>query len=381
MKDITSMRNEINQLDNELIQLISERMKKCGDVAEYKKDNELLTYDNEIMQEKLKYIMENTEESLRSYVYMLYSFLFDISRTYEQSLMNPSTALMEKITNAIENTDKVFPPYAVVACPGVEGAFSQQACEKIFEIPNIMYSNNFEGVFSAIDKGLCKYGILPVENSTAGSVNAIYDLMMKYHFCIVRSIRLKIDHSLLVKPGTKLEDIKEIFSHEQGFGQCSNYIKELKNVKVTVCENTASAAKLVSESDRTDIAAIASIDCARLYGLQSLDESIQNTENNYTRFICISKKMEIYAGADKTSIMMTIGHKPGSLYKVLSRFYALGINLVKLESRPLPDRDFEFMFYFDLETSVYSKRFTQLICELDEMSERFSYLGSYLEIM
>lgn len=381
MKDMNSMRNEIAQIDNELIHLVSERMRKCGELAEYKQENGIALHDNQHMQEKLKDIMENTDESMRSYVYMMYSFLFDISRSYEQGLINPSTALMNKITKAIEDTDKVFPPYAVVACQGVEGAFSQHACEKIFDIPNIMYFNHFEGVFSAIDKGLCKYGVLPVENSTAGSVNAIYDLMMKYRFCIVRSVRLKVDHSLLVKPGTKLEDIKEIFSHEQAIGQCSDYIRDLKDVKVTLCENTASAAKLVAESERTDIAAIASRDCAQLYGLQLLGEAIQNTDNNYTRFICISKKLEIYAGADRTSIMMTIGHKPGTLYKVLSRFYALGINLVKLESRPLPDRDFEFMFYFDLETSVYSPRFAQLICELDEMSEKFSYLGSYLEIM
>lgn len=379
--DIKDMRTEISKLDNELINLVSDRMKKCGEIADYKQKNGLPLYDGSYMQEKLKDIMENTDESLRSYVYMMYSFIFDISRSYEEGLMHPSTALMDKITKAIEDTDKVFPPYGVVACQGVEGAFSQHACEKIFEIPNIMYFNNFEGVFAAIDKGLCKYGVLPVENSTAGSVNAIYDLMMKYHFCIVRSIRLKVDHSLLVKPGTKLENIKEIYTHEQAIGQCSEYLKELKDVKVTACENTASAAKLVAESGRSDIAAIASHDCAELYGLQSVGNSIQNTDNNYTRFICITKKLEIYAGADRTSIMMTIGHKPGSLYKVLSRFYALGINLVKLESRPLPDRDFEFMFYFDLETSVYSPRFTQLICELDELSEKFSYLGSYLEIV
>ncbi len=379
--DIKNMREEVAKIDNEMIELISTRIKKCGEIADYKQKNGLPLYDGSSTQEKLKDIMEHTDESMRSYVYMMYSFLADISRSYEEGLMHPSTALMDKITRAIEDTEKAFPSYGIVACQGVEGAFSQHACERIFEIPNIMYFNHFEGVFAAIDKGLCKYGILPVENSTAGSVNAIYDLMMKYHFCIVRSIRLKVDHSLLVKPGTKLEDIKEIYTHEQAIGQCSDYLKELKDVKVTACENTATAAKLVAESGRTDIAAIASHDCAELYGLQSVGDSIQNTDNNYTRFICITKKLEIYAGADRTSIMMTIGHKPGSLYKVLSRFYALGINLVKLESRPLPDRDFEFMFYFDLETSVYSPKFTQLICELDEMSEKFSYLGSYLEIV
>lgn len=377
--DIQDMRTKIDEIDDEIMQLIISRMKTCGEIAAHKKENNLPLYDSSNPQEKLKTIMESTDDSLRSYAYMMYSFLFDLGQSYEKGLMIQSSALMNKITKAIEDTNKVFPSYGIVACQGVEGAFSEHACRKIFEMPNIMYFNRFEGVFAAIDKGLCKYGVIPVENSTAGSVNAVYDLMMKYHFSIVRSIRLKVDHSLLVNSGTKLEDIKEIYTHKQAIGQCSDYLKEWKNIKVTACENTASAAKLVAESGRNDIAAIASHDCAQLYGLQSVGDSIQNTDNNYTRFICITKKLEIYAGANKTSIMMTIGHKPGTLYKVLARFYALGINLVKLESRPLPNRDFEFMFYFDLETSVYSPKFTQLICELDEMSEQFSYLGSYME--
>ena len=276
----------------------------------------------------------------------------------------------------------MFPQAALVACQGVEGAYSQHACEKLFESPNIMYMNTFEGVFNAIDKGLCRYGMLPLENSTAGSVNAIYDLMQKYDAYIVRSVRVKIDHNLLVKKGTKLKEIREIYSHEQAINQCSEYIKKLGNkVKVTICENTAMAAKFVAESDRKDVAALSSRACAELYGLECLAGSVQDKGNNYTRFICISKKLEIYPGSDKTSIMMILPHKPGALYKVLSRFYAVGINLEKLESRPLPDRDFEFMFYFDLNTSIYSEQYAQIINELDELCEEYKYLGSYLEIV
>ena len=205
--------------------------------------------------------------------------------------------------------------------------------------------------------------------------------MMKYNFNIVRSTRLKVDHNLLAKKGTAISDIKEIFSHEQAINQCSEYIKKLDNVKVTVCENTAMAAKMVAESDRTDIAALSSRSCASLYNLACLDSSVQDKGNNYTRFICISKKLEIFPGADKTSLMMVLPHRPGSLYKALSRFYALGISLVKIESRPLPDRDFEFMFYFDLDTPVYSPQFIQMICELDGLCEEFKYLGSYSEVI
>ena len=140
------------------------------------------------------------------------------------------------------------------------------------------------------------------------------------------------------------------------------------------------AAKYVSEAG-SGAAALSSRSCAKLYGLTCLEESVQDQGNNYTRFICISKDLEIYPGADRTSLMLVLPHTPGSLYKVLSRFYALGINLNKLESRPLPERDFEFMFYFDLDTPVYSPQFIQLMGELQNICEEFNYLGSYSEVI
>jgi len=210
---------------------------------------------------------------------------------------------------------------------------------------------------------------------------AYFDLMMEHNFKIVRSVRLKVDHSLLAPKGTELTNIREIYSHEQAVGQCAEFLKTLGDVKITYLENTAVAAKTVAESGRTDVAALSSHSCAELYGLDCLAPCVQDKGNNYTRFICISKNLEIYPGADKTSVMMTISHKPGSLYRVLSRFYALGINLLKLESRPMPDRNFEFMFYFDLETSIYSEEYAQLMCEIDSLCEDFRYLGSYSELV
>ena len=137
----------------------------------------------------------------------------------------------------------------------------------------------------------------------------------------------------------------------------------------------------MAQSGRKDIAALSSRACEELYGLECLCANVQDEGNNRTRFICISKNLEIYPGADKTSIMMILNHKPGALYKVLARMYVLGINVIKLESRPIPDRDFEFMFYFDLETSIYSEEFVQLMCELDDLCEEFKYLGSYTEVV
>jgi chorismate mutase/prephenate dehydratase len=379
--DISQLRTEIDAIDNQMIELFKRRMDISARVADYKQQNGLPVLDAARERQKLAEITEIAGKDLGSYAFNLYSLLIEMSRAYQEKLLYPKSELRDQIKNAIETTDSLFTQQAVVACQGVEGAYSQQACEKLFKLPNIMYFNSWDGVFSAIENGLCRYGVLALENSTAGSVNKIYDLMMRYHFSIVRSVRLKIDHNLLAKNGTTLSEIKEIFSHEQAINQSLDFIKKLGNVKVTTCENTAVAAQMVASSSRNDVAALSSRACADLYRLNVLEKSVQDQGNNYTRFICISKKLEIYPGADKTSIMMILPHKPGSLYKVLARFYALGINLVKLESRPLPERDFEFMFYFDLETSIYSDEFGELMSQLSELCEEFKYLGSYSELV
>lgn len=379
--NISDYRKQIDSIDEQLVKLFSQRMEIASEIGKYKLENGIPVYDAERERKKIGQISEMTDKSMNSYTDALYSLIFELSRSYQRALTSGSNQIKESIASALENTSQLFPGRSLVACQGVEGAYSQQACEKIFSSPQIMYFSSFEGVFSAIEKGLCEYGILPLENSTAGSVNKIYDLMMQYDFKIVRSTRIKIDHCLMTTKGTKLSDIKEIFSHEQAISQCESYLSALKGVKITPCENTATAAKLVKESGRTDVAAIASPLCCELYGLECIEDSIQDQGSNYTRFICISKKLEIYPGSDKTSIMMILHHKPGSLYKVLARFYALGINIQKLESRPLKNSDFGFMFYFDLDTSVYTPEFIHIFDDIEGMAVSFEYLGSYTEVV
>ena len=377
--ELNELRTKIDEIDSELVRLFTERMNISGQVAEYKKQNNQPIYVPAREREILKDVAEKAGPEMANYTRVLYSMIFELSRSYQQKQNDEYTPLYKKITESIENTPKLFPQAPMVACQGVEGAYAQIACEKIFKSPFIMYFKNFDAVFNAIDKGLCQYGILPIENSTAGSVKKVYDLMINHNFSIVRTFRLKVDHNLLVNPGTKLEDIKEIYSHEQAINQCSEYLRNFPNATIIPVENTAVAAEMVSKSGRKDVAAISSRSCEDLYGLECIAASVQDEKNNRTRFICISKNLEIYPGADKTSIMMILNHKPGALYRVLARMYVLGINVIKLESRPLPDREFEFMFYFDLETSIYSEEFVQLMCELDDMCEEFKYLGSYSE--
>ena len=379
--DISELRSEIDKIDDELVKLFGQRMDVAARIADYKKENNLPILVPAREREKLADVAQKAGPEMANYTRVLYSMLFELSRSYQGKRNDSRSPLYQRITQAIDNTPKLFPQQAMVACQGVEGAYAQIACEKIFKDPFIMYFKNFEGVFNAIDQGLCQYGILPLENSTAGSVNKVYDLMINHNFSIVRTFRLKIDHNLLALPGADISGIKEIYSHEQAIGQCAGFLNSLPGIKVIPVENTAVAAKMVAQSGRKDVAALSSRACEELYGLNCLAANIQDKGNNRTRFICISKNLEIYPGSDKTSIMMILNHKPGALYKVLARLYTLGINVTKLESRPLPDRDFEFMFYFDLETSIYSEEFVQLMCELDELCEEFKYLGSYSEVV
>ena len=379
--DLTELRRQIDGIDDQLVQLFCRRMALCAQVAEYKKANGLPILMPAREREKLKDVAEKAGPDMANYTRTLYAMLFELSRSYQSKLSGGSRQLYEMITQSIQDTPNLFPQTAMVACQGVEGAYSQLACEKIFPNPMILYFKTFDGVFQAIDQGLCQYGILPIENSTAGSVTKVYDLMIQHNFYIVRTFRLKIDHNLLANPGAKLEDIKESYSHEQAINQCSTFLHSLKGVNVVPVANTAVASEMVASSGRKDVAALSSRSCAELYNLSCLASSVQDKGNNRTRFICISRNMEIYPGSDKTSIMMVLNHRPGALYKVLARIYTLGINVTKLESRPIPDREFEFMFYFDLETSIYSEQFVQLMCELEDLCEEFKYLGSYTEVV
>ena len=379
--NLSDLRVEIDKIDDQLVSLFAQRMDIAAQIADFKKENNLPILVPARERDKLQDVAEKAGADMATYTRALYSMLFELSRSYQSKRNSITTPLFHQIMDSVENTPKLFPQAPMVACQGVEGAYSQIACEKIFKNPFIMYFKNFDAVFNAIDQGLCQYGILPIENSTAGSVKTVYDLMIKHNFSIIRTFRLKVDHNLMVLPGTKLSDIKEIYSHEQAINQCRGYLSTLPGVKVIPCENTAVAAQMVAQSGRKDVAALSSRACATLYGLECLAASVQDKGNNRTRFICISKNLEIYPGADKTSIMMILPHKPGALYKVLARLFVLGINVTKLESRPIPDRDFEFMFYFDLETSIYSEEFIQLMCELDELCEEFKYLGSYTEVV
>lgn len=379
--DISESRKKIDSIDKELVKLFCERMETAKDIAAYKKENNMPVFDGE----RERALLNNIEDMAGEHgdaARRLYGSLLELSRMYQNKMLKGASQLSESIENAVKNTPQLFPEKAVVACQGVEGAHSAHACEKIFEKPSIMYFKSFEAVFQAVGNGLCKYGVVPLENSSAGSVNQIYSLMAKYKFSIVRSTKMHIEHSLVVNEGASLSDITEIYSHPQAISQSSEFLAGLsKDVKIIPCENTAIAAKKVADSKSKNIGAICSEECSGQYGLEVLVNKVQNSANNYTRFICFSKDLEIYPGADKTSLLLKVPHKAGALYNIMAVFYSLGINILKLESRPIPESDFEFMFYFDLDVPVYSDKLSLAIDQLVQSlgTNNIKYLGSYRE--
>lgn len=381
MEDLSDIRKEIDSIDTQIVELFKRRMSCADAVTAYKRAHDLPVLDRSRERELLSRRAAQVPEDMKVYTEVLFELLMEASRNRQGERLGTGGHTVEQIRDALAHSPELFPRDAYVACQGVEGAYQQIATDRIFRHANIGYFDTFDAVFRAVEENYADFGVLPIENSTAGSVNQVFDLMMRHNFHIVRTCRLKVDHNLLAKPGCGLGDIRHIYSHEQAINQCGEFLSSLEGVTVHACENTAMASKMVAESERRDVAALASRACARIYGLDVLASSAQDQGNNYTRFACISKDLSIYPGADRSTFMLVVNHEPGALYKVLAKFYDLDINIIKLESRPIPDRDFEFMFYFDIDCPAASPEFFTLVRSLESTCEEFRYLGSYSEVI
>ena len=378
--EITEIRKRIDEIDDGLLELFLERMKLSEQAAEYKRARSLPVLNKEREREVLAKAQQKSGE-FEQYAYYLFHDLIELSKARQSELFARPSKVQKQVERALAAGGEVFPRTGTVACQGVEGANSQAACDRLLPRGNIVYVKNFGAVFDAVESGLCQFGVVPIENSTNGSVRAVYELLQRRHFSIVRAANLRIRHELLTNPGAELSGIKEILSHEQALGQCSKFLAKLgKSVKVTPCDNTAAAAKLVSESGRTDIAAISSHPCAALYGLTALLDDIQDSDDNYTRFICIAKEPAVYSGANKISLILSCDNSPGSLYGVLSKFAVRGINMCKLESCPVTGHNFEFMFFVELDASVRESGVLSMLEELESGSDFFVFLGNYATV-
>lgn len=377
--ELSEIREKINSVDDQLLDLFLQRMDLAEEVAAYKNEHNQPILNKTREREVLSKVMEKAGDR-EQYAYHLFSTLMELSRSRQAELICAPTRVAAQVKAALANGGELFPQTGLIACQGVEGGNSQVACDRLFPRGNLVYVKTFQAVVSAVESGLCKFGVLPIENSSNGSVRAVYDLLQDHNLSVVRSTRLCIRHELLALPGVKQSDITEIYSHQQAIGQCSKFLNSLSGVRVIPCDNTAAAAKMVAESGNRHAAAISSHPCTALYGLECVNGDIQDSDNNYTRFICVTKEPVIYAGASRISLIVSTDNKPGALFDILSKLAALDINMTKLESCPVTGRNFEFIFFLEIEASVQDPKVLAMLQELERNCSGFRYLGSYAEV-
>jgi chorismate mutase/prephenate dehydratase len=375
MRNLNEIRVEIDKIDNQIIELFKQRMNCAKDVGIYKQANNVPIFNEERELEILDSVEKKSGE-YGSQARLLYSNIMELSRALQHNIVGGNTELNQIIANA---ADELPTQNIKVGYQGIEGANSHEATLKLF--PNIPTKKfkTFADVFKAVENDEITFGVLPVENSTGGSVSAVYDLILKHRFYIVSAIDLPIDYCLAGISQTEFSNIEKVWTHPQSISQCENYIAK-NNFEATPCANTAFAARDVAKEKRLNVAAICSYKAAEEYGLKVLDNHLQDDDNNTTRFIVISKKLYITKEANKISLCFSIPHVTGSLYCLLGRFNSLGLSLTKIESRPMINKNFEYLFYLDFTGNVHSKNVTELLSQLSEELTEFSFLGNYREL-
>lgn len=379
--ELSEIRPQLDAVDNELLDLFLKRMSLIDKVADAKRrDPSKPLYDPAREREILMRIREKAGSEYGDAAHQLFRMILELSRARQAAQLIPATSVAARVAAMCANEQNVFPQTGRIAVSGVEGSHAGAAADRLFPKGDIIFMEGFPAVVQAVQAGLCKFGILPVENSVHGSVRQVYDLLREPDICIVRSVRQLIRHVLLTQKEAKLSDIKTIYTHEQAAGQCSRFIQKL-GVDVVPCVSTAHAAQRVAEAQDKSVAAIAGEACAKLYGLSVLMDDIQNESNNDTRFLCITKGASCYAGADRMSILVNCANSPGALYQMIAKISALGINMCKLESMPIPGTNFSYRFYMDLECNVHQEGILGLLCELERSCDSFTLLGNYTEIV
>lgn len=375
MKNLGEIRIEIDKIDSELIELFKKRMDCAKAVGLYKKENNIPVLN----QNRENEILDNIEEKggeYGSHARLLFSNIMELSRALQHNIVGSGKKLRADILNA---SSKMQTENVKVGYQGIKGANGHEATLKLFPNGEAVNYKTFADVFDAVDREEVTYGVLPVENSTAGSVSAVYDLILKHRFYIVKALDLPIDYCLAGLKQSELSDIEKVWSHPQSLSQCANYISK-HNFVSTPFENTAVAAREAANEKRLNVAAICSYKAAEEYGLKILDNHLQDDKGNTTRFIVISKTLCIPENANKISLCFSLPHVTGSLYGLLCRFNSLGLNLTKIESRPRKGKDFEYLFYLDFSGSVHSDNVIDLISQLSEEMPEFSFLGNYCEL-
>ena len=368
--DLTKYRMQLDEVDKEIVELFEKRMEICGKVAETKIASGMAVYDAEREKQKLAAVsaMANSEFNQIA-VHELFSQMMTISRKYQYSILaqhGVGTCL-----------DKLPMEGVRVVYQGVEGAYSHAAAIKYFgEHANMYHVPQFEDAVREVQLGNADYAVMPIENSSAGAVVNMYDLLTRYDNYIVAETFVPVNHVLLGVPGAKLSDIKTVYSHPQALMQCSEFLNDngLKQISV---ENTAVAAKrVIAEGDKTQ-AAIASEIAGKLYGLEPLKMAIQNNHGNTTRFIILTNRKVYCKNAGKVSICFELPHTSGSLFNMLGHFIFNHVNMMMIESRPVPGKNWEYRFFVDIEGSLQDAGVANALRGIGAEALNFKILGNY----
>ena len=381
MMELSQIRPKLDEIDSKLLALFLQRMELVDMVAEVKKDSHQPLFDPKREREILAKIHDSAGETYSASAHRLFQTILELSRARQAAQLIPSTTVAAQIAEMLSHEEPIFPHSGRIACFGIEGSNAQNAADTLFPRGDLLYLDSFSAVVQAVQAGMCQFGVLPIENSTNGSVRAVYDLLRTARdISIVRSIRVLIRHVLLTQPDADITQIRTIYTHEQAAAQCSRFLASLNGIDVIPCRSTAHAAKRAAEANDPTVAAIASESCAKLYHLTILADDIQNAQNNGTRFLCITKGARCFAGANRISLMMTCQNHAGALFQEIAKISAMDINLCKLESVPIAGTNFSYRFYVDLDASLHQEGIVGLLSELERSCETFRFLGCYSEI-
>lgn len=374
--DLGEIRNEIDAIDKNLVEQFEKRMALCREVADYKIRNGMQVLDRNREQEKMNAIADMADCEFNRYgLRELFTQIMSISRKQQYQLLADKGVITGLPFEMVPNLQKTK---AQVVYQGVEGAYSHVAAKQFFgDQARLFHVKTWDDAMRAICAGTADYAVLPIENSSAGSVADVYDLLVKYDNYIVGETYVKVDHVLLGLPDAELSDIKLVYSHPQGLMQCSRYLDERKNWEKHSVNNTALSAKRVMEEGDKHHAAIASEMAGELYGLKILDRGVMNSRGNTTRFIVISSRKIYEASANKISICFEIKHENAALYNMLSHLTYNGLNMLKLESRPILGRPWEFRFFVDFEGNLDDAGVKNALRGILEEANYFRILGNY----
>ncbi|HAU5069144.1 TPA: prephenate dehydratase [Clostridioides difficile] len=393
MEDLTRYRNEIDNIDKELIQLFEKRMNTVLEIARHKMKNKTTILQKDREEKVLSRAVDNLDNKAYSQeTIQFFNSIMEISRGLQKRLMDNESE--QKIEFRLDSSKKKFDLSSVnkykslkdelnkknilVGFPGKSGSFTEEALNKFFNKKTAKKQfKEFEDVFIALKNKEIDYGIIPIENSSTGAISETYDLLRKYGFYIVGEECIKIDQNLIGIKDTKLKDIKEIYSHPQGIGQCSEFLKQNSAWKLIPFNNTATSAELVKKLQDKTKAAIASKKAASIYGLEIISPCINDITNNYTRFVVISNQIHIEEESNKMSVVFSVEHKAGKLYKVLGYFAENNINMTKIESRPMKNTSWRYFFYIDFECSIYNSKVYNLLELIELNTAYFKFMGVY----